>query len=330
MKQFIYLASSIILLIVIAGCGGGGGGETSGSAPTTPFLGGTNGLKIEFLTGEPPDEVTDGGQFDFQAIVSLKNEGEFDLKRDQVKVSLVGILPEDFGTSYDALTDKNPEDDLSPKIRDSEGNILNAIVTDVTFPDTDSFFNFDGEIAGNIASLFRAEVCYKYQTKAASRICVLRDLINLDTDDICDPSETKQIFSSSSPLQVTSFKQTVSSVDMISFSFDVVHSGSGDVFKEGDSTSSAGDCPRDFREKKNKENRVLVTVNTGLSNLRCSGLDGDTTGFINIHDGRRTVTCRQPLDSGRNDFETNVDITLDFNYLDFTETEVLVKHLIGS
>jgi|TARA_Y100000310_G_scaffold343863_1_gene453550 hypothetical protein len=330
MRIFNGVILSIIALLVLAGCSSGGGSETSGSAPKTPFLGGNDGIDIELLEGSPPEEVTDGGTLPFQAVVMLKNEGEFDLKRDDVKVDLIGILPEDFGVSSGDLTDKRPEDDLSPKIRDGEGNIVDPIVTEVAFPDSDNFFNFERSVTGNTVFVFRADICYKYQTKALSRICVLRDLINLDKDDICDPSDTKKVFSSASPVQVNSFKQTVAGRDKISFSFDVSHTGSGDVFKEGDSTSPPADCPKDSRARREKENKVFVSVDTGLSSLRCIGFGESASGYVTLVNGKRTVTCHQELDSGRNDFETNVDITLDFNYRDNVEREVLVKHLLDS
>lgn len=330
MKQLVYLISGIILLFIIAGCDGGVGSDSSGAAPKTPFLEGTSGLEIEFLDGAPPEEVTDGGTFDFQAIVRLKNEGEFDLKRDQVRIDMIGFLPEDFGVSQEELKDKRPEDDPTPKNRDSEGNIIDPIETFVTFPSNDAFFNFERSVTGNTIFIFRADVCYKYQTKALSRICVLRDLVNVDDDTICDPSETKRIFSSGSPIGIDSFRQTVTGRDKISFSFNVVHSGKGNVFKEGDVTSPAASCPRDPRERREKENRVSVTVDTGLPNLRCVGLSGSTSGFISLVNGKRTVTCTQELDTGRNDFETNVEITVDFNYQDDVDQEVLVKHLVDS
>ena len=318
------------LLLLVAGCqGSAGGSDTGTSAPRDPFLGGSEGLEIEFLDGEPPEEVTDQGVFPFQAIVTLQNQGEFDLKRDDVRVDLIGFLPEDFGANPSDLDDRRPEDDLIPKIRDSEGNIQDPILTEVTFPEVGDTFNFHGSVTGNTVFIFRADVCYKYQTKALSQICVLQDLININDDSICDPSTSKTTHSSASPLQVSRFRQTVSGRDKISFSFDVTHSGDGDVYKEGDATSPPGHCPKDTRERREKLNRVKVTVDTGLSNLRCVGFEGSTTGFITLVNGKRTVTCTQELDPDRNDFTKNVDITLDFNYRDDAEREVLVKHLIS-
>jgi hypothetical protein len=330
MRKFTYFVIGVALLFIAAGCDGGGSTEGTGSAPKTPFLGGSQGLEIEFLKGSPPEEVTDSGTFDFQAIVSLKNEGEFELERDQVKIDVVGFLPDDFGVSQDQLSDQQPEDNPTARKRDSEGNIIDAIETFVTFPSQDSFFNFERSVTGNTEFTFKADVCYKYQTTALSRICVLRDLVNVDSDDVCDPSESKTLFSSGSPINIGSFRQTVAGQNKISFSFDVSHTGSGKVFKEGDSTSPAANCPSDPRETREKENRVLVAVNTGLPNLRCVGLSGSTSGFVTLVNKKRTVTCTQELDPGRNDFETNVEITADFNYEDSSEQKVLVKHLADS
>ncbi|MCH9029164.1 MAG: hypothetical protein IH819_06015 [Bacteroidetes bacterium] len=118
--------------------------------------------------------------------------------------------------------------------------------------------------------------------------------------------------------------------DKISFNFDITHSGRGDVFKEGDADSPAADCPRDPRERRQKENKVFVAVDTGIPNLKCVGFSGGTSGFVTLVDGRRGITCAQELDPGRNDFETNVEITADFNYRDNVEQEVLVKHLLDT
>ncbi len=72
-RHFMLMAFGMIFLFFIAGCDRGR--DTPGGAPTTPFLGGSQGLEIGFIDGSPPDEVTDD-DFDFQVIVGLKNLGE--------------------------------------------------------------------------------------------------------------------------------------------------------------------------------------------------------------------------------------------------------------
>ena len=52
-----------------------------------------------------------------------------------------------------------------------------------------------------------------------------------------------------------------------------------------------------------------------------------SSGTVQLVNVKRTVTCTQDLDTTRSDFERNIDITLNFNYLDSVERKVLVKHL---
>ena len=106
----------------------------------SPFLTGTKGLEIEFLDDSPPDEITDDN-FPFDVVVSLKNIGEHDLTINQVRVDLSGILPDDFGKSPSDITNVRPEDDLSARKKDSEGNIIEVVETIATIP------NF--QLAGN-------------------------------------------------------------------------------------------------------------------------------------------------------------------------------------
>src|SRR3989338_4948843 len=95
-RELKLIAFSAVFLLFIAGCGSG---DVATGAPTTPFLGGTQGLEISFLEGSPPAEVTDGDTFDFQALVQLKNVGEHDIKKKDINVSLIGFLPSQFKLS---------------------------------------------------------------------------------------------------------------------------------------------------------------------------------------------------------------------------------------
>lgn len=320
-RDVILVVFSVILLLLMAGCTGG---KTVAGAPTTPFMGGTQGLEIGFLEGTPPDEVTDGGYFDFQAMVGLKNLGEYDLKRGQVKASLMGFLPSDFNAGG-GLKDINPKDDLTPKQRDSEGNVIEPVETYVIFPSDTTSFNFRGNIVGNTPFTFRAEVCYRYQTKAISEICVLENMIDAASDAICKPNDPKIVFSSGSPIQVTSFRQNAIGKDKIQFSLDIVHSGSGSVF---DATIDA-DCPKDSASRRMKEDKVKVTIDTGLGGaLNCAGLGGGS-GFVKLINGKRSITCTQ---TGVNigEYKKSVNIILDFNYLASVDKAVLVKHLLDT
>ncbi len=331
------IALSAVFLLFVAGCDGG---DVQTGAPTTPFLGGAGGLEINFLEGSPPEEVTDGNTFDFQAIVKLKNNGEYDLQRDRVNVSLIGFSPADFGVvpgDEKLLVGENPEDNPTPRQRDSEGNIIEPVETFVTFPSESKNFNFKGDLAGNTVFILRADVCYKYETMAVSEVCVLENMIDVADNAICDPSEAKSIFSSGSPIKVDGFRQSVVGKDKVQFSFDITHSGTGNIFVEEFDRS---DCPKDPSERRKKEDKVNVTINTGLPvvsagvpALNCVGLKDSiagsvSTGAVTLVNGKRTITCTQTLASSRSDFKRPVDINVSFNYLSSVDKEVLVKHLV--
>jgi len=343
------LGIGVVLLFLIAACNGDGGDAIIGGAPTTPFIGGSQGLEISFLEGSPPDEVLDNNFFPFEAIVSLKNQGEFDLKKNKVKISLIGFSPADFGITTAArvakLKDQKPDDDPVPRRRDAEGTIQEPLEILTQFPTSGGSFSYLNKIPGNTPFIFRADVCYQYQTKVVSELCVLEDLVGATDDAICDPSGSKNVFSSGSPVRVTGFRQSVAGQDRIQFSFDIEHSGSGFIFKQKLDTNGvtvlAPECPKTTTLRRESEDFVTVKVDTGLKDdgLKCSGLDpiltgaGDDTASasnaIKLIDGKRTITCTQELDDPRTDLIKTVDITLDFSYFDNVDKEVLVKKSIN-
>jgi hypothetical protein len=339
-RELELLIFSMVFLFIISGCGSGG----DGISLQDPFLGGTQGLEIGFLKDSPPEEVTDGGGFPFQALVSIKNQGEHNLVQNNVRVDLTGIRASNFGVVKADITNLKPDADPTARKKDSEGNIIDAVETIVTIPGNSKNFNFGADlISGNTDYRFRANVCYNYQTNAIAQICVLKSLINVDDNAICDPKGSKQIFSSASPVQVTGFKQTVVGEDKIQFSFDVIHSGSGEVFKQKTitfetDTSQRNGCPTDSGGRRSEENKVVVDVNTGLGTALDCGIvpavaneNGHAAGEVKLVNGRKTIVCTQTLQpsTSRQDFEKTVDVRVDFNYFDSIEKRVLVKHIGG-
>ncbi len=316
----------IFSLFFITGCGKG---DTDAISAASPFLGGSQGIEIKFLDGAPPDEITDGNTFPFRIVLSIKNEGEFDLDNaNKVRVDLKGILPADFNALDSDIKNLNPESAPNARKKDSEGNIIEAVETFATIPRSKDLSLLPNKISGNTEFTFRADVCYQYGTNAISKICILENMISPPDDAICNPRGDKKVFSSSSPVQITKFRQTVAAENKIQFSFDIVHSGQGNVFKNVDISPSS--CPKDSANRRSQEDTIGVKVTTGLNgNLECIGLNPGTVtsiGEVKLVDNKRTITCTQTLTS-RTDLERNVDIELKFDYSDSIDKKVLAKHL---
>lgn len=333
-KEYYAIALLICLILLVSACKGSG--AATGGAPRKPFIGGTAGITMNFLKDNPPPEVTDDESFNFNAVLELKNDGEFRVDKNEIRVNLVGFDPNDFGRTFDDLRDNQPDDNLESKKIDAEGNIIQGNPTVVTFPRGGGTF-IPRKFSGNTEFTFRADACYHYKTEANTKLCILKDMINIRDNTICRPTSSRTIYSSSAPVQVQNFKQSVVGKDKLAFSFDIVLSGNVDIFwdRTSDTTPSSGfdsACPRDARARRERENNVKVEiteipVDPVVTSLKCGGLDNGATGVVTLVSGRRTVTCTVELVNDRLDLEKTMGIHLNYNVLDDKDTKILIKHL---
>ena len=81
-KEFIFL---LVLLFLLASCSNSGTTVSNERA----FIGGTTGLLINFVEGEPPGEVTDGDATPFTVTMKLENQGETFVSKTSSKSSVV-------------------------------------------------------------------------------------------------------------------------------------------------------------------------------------------------------------------------------------------------
>ena len=337
-KRNYVLGLLIFLVLLVSACSRSG--ASSGKAPKTPFIGGTTGITINFEKDSPPPEVTDDGSFAFDAFIRIKNDGEFKVLKDKVRINLVGFDPVDFQSTLADISDIIPDDDMDSKKRDAEGSIVEGTTTFAKIPKGGPTKDFiPKKFPGNTELTFRADICYNYNTDANTKLCVLRDMINARDDMLCKPTGSRQIYSSSAPVQILNFKQDVVGKDKISFSFDIVLSNNVDIFwNEVEKTPSDGfeaACPRTPKNRRQVENNVgleILSIPTDalFSNLKCGGLDGAFKGVIKLINGRRTITCTADISATRNDLEKIIPINLKYNVLDNKETKVVVKHFITS
>jgi len=304
-KKYLIL---IVLVLFVAGCAR----EITEPSKGKTFIGGTSSIEFSFMEGSPPPEVYDGGTFPFEVTLNVENKGEWDVSKDDITAQLVGFYPADFGISNPADLIKSPEEDLEGAYIDSEGIVIPGTVTYINFPE----LNYGGLLKGNNEFTIRAEVCYKYGTKSQADLCILKDLAETE-GAICKVNERKTVESSSSPIKVENLMESVAGTGKITFSFDVVHRGTGAIYKDGSG------CSDELEDK----NKVKVTVNTGLDGLSCSGIDPDD--YIVLYGGKRLVRCTQDLAGITSDFEKKVYIDLEFDYERHTETDILVKHTTG-
>lgn len=310
LKGTIIIISLILIIISLSGCDDNGSTERSKS-----FIGGNDGLDIEFINNAPPDEIFDT-EYPFSISLKIENIGEWDINNPQdATVKISGIDPADFGKTQSDLI-SNVDSELRGNHRDPDGDIIRGTLTNIEFQN----LQYQGNIATDVELPIRADICYKYGTQAITKICVLEDMLGAEKRDekeeVCEPTEIKSIENSGSPIHVSNFKETAISKDKLSFSFTINHIGEGVISRMGTECSNAN----------SDEDRVLINVNTGINGLTCSGIEGGSNlGYTTLYDGEREIVCTQPLPAQRGNYEKQITITLEYDYQDNVDTKITVK-----
>lgn len=304
-------ATCVTMLLFVLAC------TPSGPATLPTFLGGNEGLSIQFDKNSPPKEVFDGGDFPFDIVVRLENKGEYFVPKDLVSVSISGVRAQLFNLQ-DADLRRAADEDLVERKVDSTGQVIEPGLVFAEFKN----LNHVSFITGNALTFpFIAEVCYQYGTKAATSLCVRKNLANPEADGLCEIDGTRPVGSSGAPVQVTDVREFQRGKESVGFTFTLKHTGptTGRVF----ALSSRCEGGR------SSEDRAHVKVTSDVPGLSCQGLsasrEGAVEGVVPIYEGERVVTCTQQIGSPA-DYELPIRIDAQYDYRDSVRTDVVVKH----
>lgn len=312
--KFLAVLAAVILLV---GCTGGGG---SGTKTLTSYVGGDQGLSIEFNEDEPPKEVLDNDEESFFVSLVLKNEGEYTIKRNEIIASLSGISKDDFGLSS---LDAENEFELLRKVKD--GSTVREGDTDILEIGKGKYKD---DLAADFTTTLVADVCYTYRTVAAASLCLKRDTIQHTLKgrrDACDiNNENIKVESSGAPVQVTSLRERASGSNEITFSFLVENKGSGDTYEPNTYTSTCSG-----KEGEEGKAYIKVTSPSGKFSFRCRDVDDRAEGEIRLINGKKTVSCSLDTNSLQETaFEGRVNVEIDYQYRDAIKQDITVKNAV--
>jgi len=302
---------AILALFLLTACTQGGQ-----TAELAQFIGGTQGVVVSFEPQTPPAEVFDGGFSPFDVVVRLENKGEETIKAADTTVRITGILEPEFNLKSGDLT-KRVNEELTAVRKNPTGTLLPGNPVFVEFKN----FNHVTPITGNALDFpLRADVCYKYATKASTLLCSRANILQPEPNGICEVTADKPVANSGAPIQVKNVKQAARSASSVTFSFDITHAGTGLVYEQG-STCLKGE--RRF------EDSITVSVETRVPGLSCTGFegggDGKATTTTKMYNGVKTVTCTQSFPSNT-DAVIPVTINVGYDYEERVQTTVTVKH----
>ncbi len=301
----------VLAAVVLAGCT-----TTKPGTGGNPFCGGIDGIEMKFVEGGPPAEVFDNNQFPFEVTLRLLNKGEFTVQPSDTKIELSGISQSDFGgPSYSKIV----AEAVPSRQKDQDGKCTEGSPIHVSFGvSPDEPFKYKHSLPGNTPFTLRADICYRYKTSATTQFCVDKLLPRFDREPTCKIDEAKTVSNSGSPVQVANFKQDPGGENKLTFSFDVVHKGTGAVH-------AGALCDTAFQNK----NKVHVKVSASVGAITCSTLGGTNEGDVVLTENKRPVTCSMNTASvsGQREFQTPISIELSYNYKQHEDTAILVKHL---
>ncbi len=314
----------LFLLVVALSLAGCNQGSNSSSGNLRTFIGGSQGVSVSFEPDSPPSEVNQGDPF--SVVVTLQNNGEYDIPKSDYFVELKGFSPADFGVaSADDLTvtgEQAGQDLIANALNPDTGEVLESYPVYIQIP-LNSNLAFQGAISGNTQLPFVARACYTYQTTADAKLCIKADLKKPRDTNVCTIAGPQAITSSAGPVQITDFKEFSSSTG-VRFSFKVLAAATG-----GKISQAGSQCDHTYANA----DKVLVKVDTnGLGTVSCIGFfekvneNDDTEGYVKLSGGSRQVTCNVDLDdSEKADYVKVVTITARYDYEQTAQTSVLIK-----
>ena len=298
---------AIIITAIITGCQG----EEQTVSIETPFIGGTQGISFDFE--QLRADVYDAGTDPFDVTIKVENKGETDILKDNIRVTLSGINPTEFSTTENQLI-TTPKEDVISMRKDQMGNIQLGPPVFIDFSNLD----YKGKITGtNIDFPIRANMCYLYNTKTLSKLCIRKNILTAN-EGICKINEDKPVFNSGAPIQITRLTESARAKDKIGFNFEINNMGTGTPYQRGTV------CDKTTRKNQNK---VYVRVDTNMEGITCTGLENKGTtaeGYTTLFDGVKTITCTQPV-PGKLDFEQLITIETFYDYEEFKQTSITVK-----
>ena len=220
MKRII-LAILLISAILLVGCDGE---DTTTTAGSGAFIGGTQGIMATF---EPFGVVEDGvySIFDAETIpieVTLNNKGEYEIQPGDITVELKGPSMDFTGIPSLALKNAGTIETVSELLTIGGEETL-------TFS---SDAKYSQPVNGAIDREWFANFDYNYETYLiVPEVCLKEDL----TDDrVCTIDGAKTYFVSGAPITITSVEESTAGKGIMALKIKVSNVGSGKVTKPGD------------------------------------------------------------------------------------------------
>jgi hypothetical protein len=313
MKKFLVIL--LVSLFLLTACS-----QTS-KTPTSGFIGGKEGIVavLSVVSTAGNNNIFDNGVDPFKVQVDLQNKGEYDIKNNELLVTLDGINFNAF-----QIKDASQKNTIPlPGLRREAGKATPPSQAIIQY-DANYKPNEDADRSVDLA----ANVCYKYQTIArVIDLCLRKRVTGPITTPVCNIEGTKTPESSGSPFKITTFTQRPAGENKVSIYVEAENQGKGTIYSK--EFLSGGKCIDDEKDK----NKLFVKVDltefpNSASMIKCTGFNGNN-GFVNVIQNKIQMFCEIDTSSLQDTtFETPVRLTFDYVYKDSVATKLTIKSSI--
>jgi hypothetical protein len=287
----VIIISVIVLSLAISGCG------NEGNEFYDPYYG-TGGLYVEFIDGAPPDFVYE--MQEFPVGIFIKNEGAYDINDGVIAISV--------------------EDDyVSRSFGDSESILLKGRSQySHEGEEQTKMFYFDAKKLDSLSQMHNSEIivslCYQYNTKLQTNVCIDPDVFNLKEGEKPCTVEPMSFSGQGAPVAVTYIEENIArdpdnpGVIYPTFEITIENLGYGDVIDQLSVDRFCGSSSI------NSEEFNLIDVTAYISadeKLSCYPVP------VRIRsDGLGKVVCRSEggIESSETSRSTLLDIRLAYGY----------------
>jgi len=296
----------LVATLFVAGCGEGQTTTTSGKSP---YIGGSKGVIAEFLQmgifndESSTEEIFEGEAFPIEVI--LRNNGEEDIAAAKARVTLMGINLRDFSgiASNGVLPNTAPIEKISEL--NKEGG---DVTIDFTSGSEDAKYLIPLTGSSYDISVF-ARVVYEYKTHVSvPKVCYKK---NFNDKTVCEVEETKDVYSSAAPVQVTSAEEKMAGTAKVGVEFKIENAGNGDVAKPGQNFDSRYD------------QLSFAVSDPNEWDCRSGGRENEVRLDSN---GKATIICRlKNAITEEVPYTKQLDLTLSYDYREIIHKQIRIR-----
>ncbi|MBS3123420.1 hypothetical protein J4437_02160 [Candidatus Woesearchaeota archaeon] len=299
------------LVLLIVSCGGNvpaGERPTDTIAALKQVQSGTQGVEVGLLSNYPPPLIYD--QNELVALVEVKNKGNHNLEAQDCFIQITGFDPNIIRGSIQNV--RSCADNLGTlegkSVYNLDGgfNQLEFSSTNVELPT--NVFEYNPKL--NFVT------CYNYQTVASPSVCVDPVFYQITSEQkSCRPMDVSMGGGQGAPVSVSSV-----GVDMVGsraiFEINIRNSANGRVLSPNADIRNCAQTSLSYTDL----DRVDYTVElSGGSLVDCKPQDG----IVRLNNNNGKIVCTFEV-SGGSAFETPLQITLDYAYLQSFQKQIKV------